>query len=235
MRSAARYTRLPAVPPLIPSQRLKQPEFHRRYEQYPDDVKFELIGGVVYMASPLRRRHSGYHASTSGVLWLYAGETPGIELLDNTTTILGSQSEPQPDLELRILSAFGGQSFETVDDYVRGAPEHITEIADSSKDIDLREKRTDYERAGVIEYLVVCITEQELHWFHFPSGKMIKPDRHGVHRSRVFPGLWIDGPALLRRDSNQLAKVLRQGLASPGHARCVTRLQAARRKHSPRR
>src|SRR5438046_2076189 len=98
MSTAPRHS--PKVPPLVPGQRLTQPEFHRRYEAYPEDVKFELIGGIVYMASPLRRRHGRYHASTSGVFWLYEGATPGIELLDNTTTILDDQAEPQPDLEL---------------------------------------------------------------------------------------------------------------------------------------
>src|SRR5262245_59592636 len=100
MRSASRYTPPPAVPPLVPGQRLSQREFHRRYEQYPEDVKFELIGGIVYMASPLSRRHGRYHSSVSRVWWRYAGATPGIELLDNTTTILGERSEPQPDLEM---------------------------------------------------------------------------------------------------------------------------------------
>src|SRR5262249_5049943 len=40
------------TPPLEDGQRLTQPEFHRRYQAYPEDVKFELIGGVVHMASP---------------------------------------------------------------------------------------------------------------------------------------------------------------------------------------
>jgi hypothetical protein len=215
---------------LSPGERLTQPEFHRRYEQYPGDSKFELIGGVVYMASPLSRRHGRYHVSTGGVFWQYAVATPGVELLDNTTTILDDQSEPQPDLELRILSEFGGQSKETADDYVRGAPEHITEIANSSKDIDLTRKHDAYERAGVIEYLVVCVAERELHWFHFPSGKKIKPDPRGIYRSRAFPGLWLDGPALMAGDSKRLVAVLQEGLASPGHARFVKRLQAARRR-----
>src|SRR5262249_1074440 len=162
----------------------------------------------------------------------YAGATPGIELLDNTTTILGERSEPQPDLEMRILSVFGGQSGETSDDYVRGAPEQIIEIANSSTDIDLGRKLEDYRRWGVVEFLMVCITEQELHWFHFPSGKPIKPDRQGVYRSRVFPGLWLDGPALLAGEATRLMAAIQQGLASPGHARFVKRLQAARRKQA---
>jgi Uma2 family endonuclease len=232
MSSAPRYTRSPAIPLLVPGQRLTQAEFHRRYAVYPDDVKFELIGGTVYMASPLRRRHGRSQPILSGVLWLYTSATPGIELLDNTTTILSGTSEPQPDLELGILSEYGGQSQETEDDYVAGPPELMAEIALSSRDIDLGAKRVDYERAGVIEYLVVCLAEAELHWFHFPSGKPIKPDRQGIHRSRVFPGLWIDRPALLAGASKQLTKVLRMGLASPGHARFVKRLQAAHRKRA---
>jgi hypothetical protein len=32
------------LPPLHNGDRLTQPEFHRRYEGYPEDVKFELKG-----------------------------------------------------------------------------------------------------------------------------------------------------------------------------------------------
>src|SRR5437773_8207990 len=91
------------VPPLYTGDRLTQAEFHRRYEAYPEDVKFELIGGVVYMASPLRRPHGRYSIHLETVLGIYEASTPGIEGLDNATTILGEFSEPQPDLTLRIL------------------------------------------------------------------------------------------------------------------------------------
>src|SRR5438270_6927183 len=150
MRPASRSTREPAAPvPLLANgDRMKQPEFHRRYEQYPEDVKFELIGGTVYMTSPLRRAHGLYHPVLSGVFWLYTSATPGIEVLDNTTTILGEESEPQPDLELRILSEFGGQSRETKEDYVEGPPELLTEVSHSTKALDLRKKRDNYRKAN---------------------------------------------------------------------------------------
>lgn len=48
---------------------------------------------------------------------------------------------------------------------------------------------------------------------------------------QVFPGLWIDGKALLDRDTPRLAAAVQQGLASREHAAFVKRLQAARRKH----
>jgi hypothetical protein len=50
MNSADRVT-----PPLLCNgDRMNQREFHRRYEAYPDDVKFELIGGIVFI-KPYRK------------------------------------------------------------------------------------------------------------------------------------------------------------------------------------
>jgi hypothetical protein len=84
----------------------------------------------------------------------------------------------------------------------------------------------------VQEYLVLCIEEQQLHWFHFPSGRAVAADRGGVYRSRVFPGLWLHGQALLARDSARLTETTRQGLASRAHAAFVKRLARAARKSS---
>jgi Uma2 family endonuclease len=121
------------LPPLYTGDRMTQAEFHRRYEAYPEDAKFELIGGIVYMASPLLRAHAPRHIQLATFLELYECRTPGVELLDNATTILGEESEPQPDLALRVLSDYGGRSRETHDDYVVGPPELIVEIAHSTR------------------------------------------------------------------------------------------------------
>ncbi len=224
------------LPPLYTGDRMSQAEFHRRYAAYPEDVKFELIGGIVYMASPLRRSHGRRHLQLGALLERYAGATPGVEALDNTTTILGEESEPQPDLALRILSAYGGQSRETEGDYVAGPPELIVEIAHSSRAIDMHQKRLDYQHAGVREYLVLCVEEPELHWFRFRPAGHLAPDAKGIYRSRIFPGLWVDGPALLASKRSRLQSVLRQGLASPEYTAFVRRLEArhrGRRRGSP--
>src|SRR5262245_37865860 len=89
-------SRLAVLPLLENGDRMKQAEFHRRYEAYPEDVKFELIGGIVYMASPLRWPHANYHPKLGFALELYATGTLGVEVGDNATTILGEESEPQP-------------------------------------------------------------------------------------------------------------------------------------------
>src|SRR5262245_35923620 len=176
-------SRPPDPPPLENGDRLTQAEFHRRYQACPESVKAELIGGIVYMASPLRRPHATHHPELSGVLWLYKGATPGIEVLDNATTILGEESEPQPDLALRILPEWGGQSRTDEDDYIVGPPELVAEVAHSGVAIDMHQKREDYCQAGVLEYLVLCLEQEEIHWFSFESGRPITPNRKGIYRS----------------------------------------------------
>jgi Uma2 family endonuclease len=209
---------------------MKQPEFHRRYSQYPEDVKIELVGGVVYMSPPVRRLHGLYHGEVTLLLGLHRQATPGTEVLVDATTILDEDSEPSPDNMLRILSEYGGRSRVSADDYVVGPPELLAEVADSSRAIDLHQKRRDYERAGVLEYIVVCVDEQEIHWFHFPSRGRIRAGRDGVFRSKVFPGLWLNGAALLALDSAGVQATLEEGLASRAHAAFVKRLERARRR-----
>ena len=104
-------------------------------------MKFELIQGTVYLASPLRRAHARWHVQLSTILERYECKTPGVELLDNAPTILGEESEPQPDLALRILAAFLGQSRETKDDYVEGPPELMMEISHSTRALICVKKR----------------------------------------------------------------------------------------------
>jgi Uma2 family endonuclease len=220
------------VPPLRDGERLTQAEFHRRYEASPPRMKAELIGGIVHVASPLRLPHSDYHVKLSLVLALYQAGTPGVQVLDNATTILDEQNEPQPDLAMRIRPEFGGQSRDTADEYLEGAPELVAEVAHSSRGIDLGPKRETYEQAGVREYLVLCVAEQELHWFDFGRQRPLTANRRGIVRSRIFPGLWIAPAALWALETAQLVEVLQQGLASRPHAAFVKRLEAASRKRA---
>jgi Uma2 family endonuclease len=229
MSTASRIT---PRPPLVNGDRMTQAEFHRRYEMYDEDQKWELVGGIVYMASPLGRDHSGYDGKIGLALEIYESETPGVEVLHNATTILGEASEPQPDLAMRVLPEFGGQSRTTEDNYVEGSPELMVEVAHSTRSLALHGKRDDYQRAGAIEYIVVCVEEQQIRWFHFPSGRFIQPDRQGISKSRAFPGLWLDIDSVLRRAGRRVREVVELGLASRAHAAFVRRHQ---RQHPRRR
>ena len=228
------------LPELHSGDRMTREEFHRIYEQMPPDFKAELIGGIVYVASPLKRPHSTNHLLLATLFGIYVLNTPGVETGDNATILLGEEGEPQPDLYLRILPEHGGQSRTTPDEYVEGAPELVAEVAHSSRAVDLHAKRRDYARYGVREYLVLCVRERQLRWFDLRVDQELAADTDGVIRVRCFPGLWIDVEALLSGDPRMLA-VLQQGVATAEHAAFVRTLAEARaatgrrsKKSSPR-
>jgi Uma2 family endonuclease len=229
-RAAARQSARP-VPRLENGDHLDQKTFHARYEAMPKGVKAELIGGRVYIvASPVLVPHGRPHGRLVGWLAIYHAATPGTDVFDNTSTVLGDDSEPQPDACLLIAPQCGGQTREE-DRWIRGTPELIVEVASSSESYDLHEKRKDYERYGVREYVVFVARQERVYWWvgrgeryeELPAGA------DGVFRSETFPGLWLDAAALVQSDAGKMYEVLRQGLATPEHAAFVAKLEAARK------
>ena len=214
------------LPPLENGDRLDQKIFHERYQAMPPEVRAELIGGIVHMASPQKKRHA--RAQATLVWWLgeYETATAGTEVLVNSTAILGPKSEPEPDACLLIVPECGGQTWEDREGYLHGAAELNAEVSWATESIDLHGKKRDYEKAGVREYIVAALRQELVFWFVRRRGKFrpLSPDTEGVIRSEVFPGLWLDADAFLRRDRKRLFSVLRQGLASPEHAAFVAKL-----------
>ena len=76
------------LPPLEAGDHLDQATFHARYEAMPSDFRAELLGGVVFVPSPLRLEHGESHALVMGWLTNYWSATPGTSVRDNATTIL---------------------------------------------------------------------------------------------------------------------------------------------------
>ena len=144
---------------------------------------------------------------------------------DNASIRLDLDNEPQPDVFMMIEPERGGQARISEDDYVEDAPELVAEVAASSVSYDMGKKLHVYRRNGVLEYIVWRVQDRQIDWFVLRHGgyEPLATDADGFLRSEVFPGLWLDPDALLRGD---LAAV-QQGLASPGHADFVARLQGA--------
>ena len=74
---------------------------------------------------------------------------------------MGKSAVPQPDIALRILPEYGGQS-RVEGNYAAGAPELIVEVAASSRDRDPGVKRKLYQRMGVQEYVVAVVNPAAL-------------------------------------------------------------------------
>lgn len=214
------------VPPLEDGDRLSRDEFERRYHAMPYVKKAELIEGVVHMPSPVRiPQHANPHLHLACWIGNYEAFTPIVRGADNGTVRLDEKNEPQPDGMLFLNREKGGQSPIGPDGYLEGAPEFAAEVAASSVSIDLHAKKNAYQRNGVREYLVRRVLEDQIDWFVSRAGQFepLLPDASGVVRSEVFPGLWLNVPAMIRGDMPAVLATLQQGLASPEHAAFLKR------------
>jgi len=217
-----------AIEPLHDGDRLTAAEFERRYEAMSEGVKAELIDGVVYMASAVRyTKHAEQHGSFMGILSFYSAYTPGTSCGDNATVRVDESNQPQPDCCLLIDAKRGGRAEIDDDGYIQGTPELVAEVAASSADYDLGAKLETYRNDGAPEYLVWRVDDEQIDWFVLHAGQYdpMNPDADGILKSTVFPGLWLDAPAMLRKDMVRVFEVLKAGLDSREHAEFVRQLQ----------
>ncbi len=224
--------RLNFVPPLKDGDRLDAVEFLSRYEATPEGQKAELINGMVVMLPPTSTENHGQQDNLAQTwLGVYSASTPGTRPATNSTIKLGSSDVPQPDGLLRILPEFGGQTM-VEDRILHGPPELGFEVAASSASLDANQKKTAFRDAGMREYVLWRTLSAQLDWWKLEGGEFqpLEAGEDGILRSEVFPGLWLDGEAMLRQDSAKVLEVLNQGLASPQHAAFVEKL--AQRKET---
>ena len=223
------------APPLEPGDYLSRAEFERRYEAMPGDAKFELIDGIVYMASPVKDEHGDFQIAVGSMLDDYALATPGCRARVETTVRLARKDEPQPDAFLRIVEEAGGSSRVDGNGYVAGPVELAAEVATSTASYDLNQKKKSYLEHGVLEYLAVLTRNRKVLLFA-RRGKTyvsLAPDRMGVLRSEVFPGLWIDTKALLSGDRARVKRTAAKGLRSKEHQAFVRGLRTRMRRRGP--
>ena len=205
----------------------------------PDDFRAELIDGKVYVPMAVRHRVHG-KPTLNLVTWLgvYSAGTPGTDGATDGTIVLGDRDVPQPDAMLRVLPECGGQTRDTPDDLIEGAPEFAAEISASSVRTDMGAKRAAYLAAGVREYLIWRTEDDALDWLIRRDGvedggaaarfEPLAADETGVLKSETFPGLWLDCAALLSRDLSAVLATLTAGLASPEHAAFAAGLASRR-------
>jgi len=211
------------MPRLQNGDRLSKAEFLRRYEAEKDVNKAELIGGTVFMGSPVSWEHAAPHGRLMGWLNIYSFATSVVAILDSLTIDFGLGEVYQPDAVLCLLPEYGGRLHRGERSVAQGAPELVAEVANSSASLDMNDKYRVYRDSGVEEYLVWRVAEEAIDWFVLDDGEYrpLSPDADGVLRSRRFPGLWLDPAALLADDRARIKAVAEEGLRSEEHAAFV--------------
>lgn len=219
------------IPKLQNGDRLTRAEFERRYSAMSEVKGAQLIEGIVYMPSPVRYvSHGGPHFALITWMGSYRIKTPYVNGGDNSTNRLDNDNEPQPDVVLFLPRAAGGQVTVDEDGYLSGAPELVCEVSASTVSIDMNDKLNVYRRNGVKEYLVWRVEDGAIDWFELVEGRYVPltVDENGIVRSKVFPGLWLNVPAMLKDDLAAVAASVDAGTATPEHAEFKARLDAAK-------
>jgi Uma2 family endonuclease len=221
---------LPAVPPLEPGAHLSASEFLRRFDAMPELKKAELIDGIVHMESAVSVDHGIADQLLQGWLGHYKSRTTFLSSISNVTVRFDGKNVAQPDLTLRIPEQLGGKSKVGEDRYIHGAPEFVAEIAATSASNDLHAKLKLYQRSGVAEYLVWRSLDSQIHWFALEKDEFqeIKADPDSVIRSRKFPGLWLNVPALLNFDFAKVFETVDAGCQAPEHAEFIEKFKTAK-------
>lgn len=220
------------VPELMAGDYLTREEFLQRWEAMPNLKRAELIRGVVYMPSPLVGvEHGTTDSDITGWLGTYRIATPGTNSPRNTTWLMDEDAAPQPDNSLYVRPEYGGR-VRLRGKLLEGVPEFVAETCVTSTVYDLHQKLQLYQESGVQEYLTVVLSKREVRWHRLTGGRFVVQPQptDGIYRSGVFPGLWLDAPALMAGDMARVMTVLNEGIASPEHTAFVAELAA--RKNS---
>lgn len=103
-------------------------------------------------------------------------------------------------------------------DYFVGPPNFIMDYAENPKSADMKNRKEIFEKAGVLEYLLVSDNCAKVEWNRLINGKYkkIKADRDGVIKSTSLAGLWLPVKKL-RSDPFAVMAAIDHGITRKEH------------------
>jgi Uma2 family endonuclease len=172
-------------------------EFERMAERgvFPEDARLELIEGEIIEMSPIGKRHAACVDALNWWLNRKAGE--GAIVRVQSPILLGSFSEPQPDIALlKRREDFYRDALPTPADVLL-----VVEVADTSVEYDRQLKLPIYARAGIAEVWIVNLPDEKIETYALPSGDRYEATaerRRGEQvSSSILPALAVDVDAVL--------------------------------------
>ena len=144
--------------------------------------------------------HVEQHSDIVGWLYTYKAVHGQVRLSTDGTVFLDAETEVQPDACLWQPGPGGPRL--TENHYLEGAPQFVVEVAASSANYDLHEKKEAYRRNGVREYVVWRVIDRAIDWFELRDGAYVlrepdeageRPGREGLSRRWVGHGHTLAG------------------------------------------
>ncbi|MBI1920881.1 MAG: Uma2 family endonuclease [Geobacter sp.] len=161
------------------------------YLTWPDDERWEIIGGEAYAMTPAPTlRHQDVAGNIFAKFKEHFRGKPCKPFYAPTDVVLDDHNVVQPDILIVC------DKNKMTDANIQGAPDLIVEILSPSTGLkDKREKKALYERFGVREYLVVDPEHEMVERFVLADGRYGREDVFGWKEAlplAVFPELSLD-------------------------------------------
>jgi len=188
-----------------PARALDRPFTYGDYKMWPDDERWELIGGVAYQMSAPTRKHQALVGLIHGRLFVFLEGKPCKVYEAPFDVLLPSGQEPDDEVDTVVqpdIAVFCDSS-KLTERGARGAPDLVVEIlSPSTSRKDQREKFDRYERAGVREYWIVDPGNESIHaWLLGPEGSFGEEQLYEdgeAAPSAVLEGLVVDTKELFK-------------------------------------
>ena len=202
------------IPPLENGDQLTLQEFMRRYEAMPESIEQSSSKESYLWARLFAHTHHGRPHGWLGNIVTTYGNADAIDFSDNSTVKL----DPQQCATARLLHVLTvgarrtrQRSMTTVTS--TGLRILLPKLLPPRRASTCTPNLKAYQKNGVREYVVWRVIDEAVDWFVLENSQFqpLKADENGVYRSRAFPGLWLNVPALLRRDAEQLWATLDSG------------------------
>lgn len=173
------------------AHRIEHYSFDDFCELVKDGQKGDLIDGVIYMASPENTDANDIVGWLYTLLRLFAKRRDlGRVFFSRVAFQLDDTNGPEPDVafvaKMNLERVRRGR--------VTGPPDLAVEVVSpDSVERDYRQKRQQYERAGVLEYWIVDELEEKVTFLRLDRKGKYRVVRleSGRFRSVVLPGFWI--------------------------------------------
>ncbi len=141
------------------------------YKNWPDDIRCEIIDGVIFDMSPAPRVK---HQDILGNLYIKLKEHPNnlcYTGIAPTDVVFDTHNVVQPDVFLVC------EKNKITELNIQGPPDLIIEIASPSTELkDKREKKKLYEQSGVHEYIIVFPEAEYIEKYTLDQGEYGKPE-----------------------------------------------------------
>jgi len=175
-----------------------------------EDVKAELIDGVMIVHSPEKTRHEQEFRFLFVLMNLFAYAERWGEVFGSMATVhLGECRKVKPD----IVAVREERKQIITEEAIKGTPDLVVEIvSQSTRRYDFGEKRKVYEQAEVPEIWLVDFEREQVTVFRkAKQGYKSETKKSGILRSQVLKGFWLEVEWLWQEelpDPNECLRVI---------------------------